>query len=298
MGYPKNIYTLTLFFLLTFLVSISVASDNPAEKFITGKDGGKMVLVKGGKFIMGSDDEDIKELAPKHTVSVESFYMDIYEVTNEQFANFLNEVTPREGEEGVRYKWIVLRNDLENAGRAAWWPAEIIFEDGVYKPMEGYDKHPVMVVSWYAADEYCKWAKKRLPTEAEWEYAARGGLKEKTFPWGNAIPTGGVIFDRTWQSNEAPAPTAPVGSYYPNGYGLYDMAGNVWEWVNDWYTEDYYKDAPPENPKGPETSSFKVTRGGSWFNAFSALRVSLRNFAPPESLNEDVGFRCAKDVEE
>lgn len=245
---------------------------------------------------MGSEEEDLKETAPPHRVSVDSFYIDMHEVTNEQFAMFLNEKKPTEGEEGVRFNWVVIRDDLTGAARASWWPTEITYEKGEYSAMEGFENYPVIVVSWYAANEYCRWAGKRLPTEAEWEYAARGGQKEKIYPWGNAIPTGGVIFDRAWQSNLAPPPTAPVGSYYPNGYGVYDMAGNVWEWTYDWYDPKYYEKSSHSNPKGPETGEVKVMRGGSWFNSPDALRVALRNYAPPDVLNEDVGFRCAKDV--
>jgi sulfatase modifying factor 1 len=282
---------------LTVLLSVvSVwADDFPMN--IETKDEARMVIVRGGTFTMGSEDEDLIETARPHRVSLDSFYVDMYEVTNEKFAKFLNSKRPTEGEEGVRYKWVVIRDDLTGADRAAWWPTEITYEKGVYSALEGFEKHPVIVVSWYAANEYCKWAGKRLPTEAEWEYAARGSLEEKAYPWGNAIPTGGVIFGRRWTSNQAPPPTEPVGSYYPNKYGIYDMAGNVWEWTSDWYEPEYYEKSPRHNPKGPETGDTKVMRGGSWFNTPDALRVAIRNFAPPDTLNEDVGFRCVKDVE-
>jgi formylglycine-generating enzyme required for sulfatase activity len=288
---------MTLSLLTSLLLTTMLhAEDQELDKHLTSKDNAPMVLINGGASTMGSEEDDLKKTAPPHTVSVRDFYLDIYEVTNEHFAEFLNDATPSEGEEGVRYKWVVLRNDLTHPSRASWWPTEIMFEDGEYRALEGFEKHPVIVVSWYAANEYCKWAGKRLPTEAEWEYAARGGKKKKIYPWGNAVPTGGVIFGRRWTSNQGPPPTENVGSYYPNNYGVYDMAGNVWEWTNDWYDEAYYKDSPEDNPKGPETGEAKVLRGGSWFNSPVALRVALRNFATPDALIEDTGFRCAKDI--
>jgi|Deesub1362A_J573_1020465.scaffolds.fasta_scaffold00027_10 formylglycine-generating enzyme required for sulfatase activity len=279
---------------ILFLSVPVLAEDLP--KTIVGKDGVEMVLIPAGKFIMGSDDRDLKETAPKHKVYIDSFYMDRYEITNGQFAKFLNAVRPSEGKLGERWRWVVIRNDLETDERKNWWPTEIIYEDGMYKALEGYESFPVLSVSWYAADKYCRWVGERLPTEAEWEKAARGGLKGKRFPWGNELPTDGIVFDRRWYSNDVPPPTERVGSYHPNGYGLYDMAGNVWEWCSDWYHPYYYKESPKKNPQGPPTGSKKVLRGGSWYNSAYVLRVAFRNYSSPHSKDDGVGFRCVMDI--
>jgi formylglycine-generating enzyme required for sulfatase activity len=283
-----------LIFLCILLVPAFAVAGPPET--ITAKDGKKMALIPAGKYIMGSDDDDIKDVAPLHEVYISNFYMDVHETTNEQFAKFLNEVRPPEGKDNKRWGWVVIRNDLETDERFTWWSTEIAQEDRDYVALEGHTNHPALTVSWYAADSYCKWAGKRLPTEAEWEKAARGGLKKKRFPWGDEIPTGGVIFDRLWKENLDPAPTGKVGGYYPNGYGLYDMAGNVWEWCADWFYPFYYEESPLENPKGPDMGEIKVVRGGAWYNHAMALRVAIRNTEHPMNTSDGVGFRCAKDA--
>jgi formylglycine-generating enzyme required for sulfatase activity len=261
-----------------------------------GKDGAEMSLVPRGDFTMGTSEEDLAVTSPEHTVYLDSFYIDRHEVTNGQFASFLNAARPSEDKFGKRWQWVVLRSDLEFDERAGWWPTEILYENGGYVAFEGYEGLPVISVSWEAASAYCAWAGKRLPTEAEWEKAARGGLKRKVFPWGNELPTVGMVYGRRWNDNQVPAPVGYVGNYYPNGYGLFDMAGNVWEWCSDWYGADYYKKSPRENPKGPDKGDAKVSRGGSWYNSAFSLRVALRNFTPPDALNDAFGFRCAMDA--
>jgi formylglycine-generating enzyme required for sulfatase activity len=274
------------------------AGEPPAS--ITGKDGAEMVLVPAGEFVMGSNDVDIKEVAPRHKVHVNGFYMDKYEVTIELFVKFLNAVIDPEIEEdrAKRYSWVVIRNDIEFPERGEWWPTEIIFEDGKHKAFEGLKTLPVVAVGWDAAQSYCLWVQERLPTEAEWERAARGGLEGKDYPWGDEIPIGGVIFGRKWIDNHLPPPMGRVGNYLPNRYGLFDMAGNVWEWCYDWYDPKYYRASPRKNPLGPESGTEKVLRGGSWFNGSLSLRVAHRNFAAPSRLHDAVGFRCVKDIKE
>lgn len=271
-------------FLVFFVIILSSQSAISSER---------MVLIPEGSFVMGSPEKSPfpDDEKPSHRVYVDDFYMDTHEVTNEEFAIFLNSVRPQEEE---RKKWIVLRSDLRTEERKDWWPAEIVYENGVYKPVRGFERHPVNSVSWYAADAYCRWLGKRLPTEAEWEKAARGGLKEKLYPWGDAYPTAGIVYNRAWRDNALPVPTEPVGNYHPNGYGLWDMAGNVAEWVNDWYDPEYYKKSPKKNPQGPASGTMKVIRGGSWASNANSIRAGARSFAHPENLPSGVGFRCVK----
>jgi formylglycine-generating enzyme required for sulfatase activity len=284
------------------LASVAVFAEEPpvfAEdppRTMKGKDGAEMALVPGGRFIMGTDNPDIAEVAPLHSVHVDAFYMDKYEVTNEKFATFLNAARPAEGVDGKRWKWVVLRSDLALDERTDMWPTEIIYEKETYAAFSGFEKYPVITVSWEAAYAYCKWAGKRLPTEAEWEKAARGGLKKKVFSWGDEIPTGGLVFNKKWRHNEDPPPTAPVGNYHPNGYGLYDMAGSVWEWCSDWFHPGYYRGSPKKNPKGPPTGMEKVLRGGAWYSDTAVLKVAMRNWSDPEAVEEGVGFRCVIDA--
>jgi formylglycine-generating enzyme required for sulfatase activity len=170
------------------------------------------------------------------------------------------------------------------------------FADAVNQPMaqqpdwSGGD-HPVVNVTWSQASAYCQWAKGRLPTEAEWECAARGGEQGHIYPWGDRYEPG--------QANDSDgfrqAGTKRVGSYAPNTYGLYDMVGNVWEWVSDWFDDGYYAHAPLVNPQGPLSGQARVMRGGSWRPFPRVLRTSNRGRSQPDRTNYYVGFRCARD---
>lgn len=284
-------------FVLLIMTLPFLAGDVSAKQPMTikGKDGAEMALIPSGTYNMGSDDEDLVETAPVHRVHVSSFYMDIHTVTNGQYAEFLNAVKPTEGIEGNRVRWLVLRSDIEDE-RINWWPTEITFEKDHYVAYRGYKDRSVVTVSWEGAYEYCKWAGKRLPTEAEWEWAARGGLDGMSFPWGNAIPTNEVMHTRNWMNNKDAAPLDDAKSGKPNAYGLYNMAGGVWEWCFDWYDADYYGKSKRDNPMGPVEGEFKVLRGGSWFNPPQGLRVSLRNFLHPAAMDETTGFRCVSDT--
>jgi len=259
----------------------------------TAMAGDGMVLIKAGYFVMGGSGRDVPDNEkPAHRVFLHDFYMDIYEVTNGEYVEFLNSVKPSDEE---RKGWVVIRDDLETEERKKWWPTEIVYKEGSYRAVRGFENHPVLSVSWFGADAYCRWKGKRLPTEAEWEKAARGGVEGKAYPWGNAYPTQGVVFGRVWEDRALPAPTMPVGSYLPNGYGLYDMAGNVSEWVYDWYDPDYYKVSPDDNPRGPGKGVNKVIRGGGWMDTALNIRVSSRFYMTPKSLPMNTGFRCARD---
>lgn len=272
----------TLISIFVLIIGLAVGQSNDDVT----KGGCEMVLIPGGTFEMGNPFGDgVDDNLPLHIVKIDSFYMDKYEVTVGQFRKFVQE---------SGYKW-----------NRFWWKLSI------YSPT---DDHPIVNVDWYAASAYAKWAGKRLPTEAEWEYAARGGLKGKRYPWGDRITKDDANFLKYWKDDDEYDPssppkmsgkdqwknsTAPVGSFAPNGYGLYDMAGNVAEWCQDWYQWDYYSVSPEDNPKGPETGDKKVIRGGHWYSWHKGLRVYNRgNNLPDVRWFQDVqGFRCVTDLD-
>ena len=244
-----------------------------------------MVLIPAGEFQMGSNDSDADDdEKPVHTVYVDAFYMDRYEVTNAQYKKFVD-ANPewRKGQ---------IEGRFHDGDYLAHW-------NGNDYP-NGRGNHPVMYVSWYGAMAYAQWAGKRLPTEAEWEYAARGGLVGKRYPWGDSIDSSKANYSKDVGG------TTAAGSYAPNGYGLYDMAGNMSEWCLDAYSGDFYKSSPRQNPiAGTESvdqvintftnvknaTIFRVLRGGSWFNGPETLRVAYRNrAAPPTARTSPTGF--------
>ncbi len=241
-----------------------------------------MVLIPAGVFLMGSEDGGEFE-QPVHEVYLDDYWIDETPVTNEQFAAFV---------EDTGYV-----TEAERQG-AAWG-----YKDGKFSKIPGLcwqtyaipgrEDHPVVLVTWNDAKAFAEWAGKRLPTEAEWEKAARGGLVGKLYPWGDEEPDGS-------QSNFAkpPAeipPTTPVKQFPPNGYGLYDMVGNVWQLCQDWYGALYYAESPYKNPTGPQTGEYRVRRGGAW-NVIQPfrLRCANRGAIAPNYPVPNVGFRCAK----
>jgi formylglycine-generating enzyme required for sulfatase activity len=265
-----------------------VEEAEPLPREIVSRDGAEMVLIPAGEFQMGDHFNEGRDTErPVHTVYLDAFYMDKYEVTNELYARFLNEIGRNEDEEG---------HELLDIGSPY---CLIEYVDGRYRPKEGYERHPVVEVSWYGAVAYARWAGKRLPTEAEWEKAARGGLVGKRYPWGDAIDASKANYNdgsRGWRTKGILKYLKPVGSFPANGYGLYDMAGNVWEWCADWYDKNYYSSSPRRNPRGPDSGSFRVVRGGSWLAYPDYLRAANRAFNDPQDTTDNVGFRCAQDV--
>jgi formylglycine-generating enzyme required for sulfatase activity len=249
-----------------------------------------MVLVPAGEFWMGRThfflidevnwlERDRRDDLPAHIVYIDAFYMDVYEVTNQDYARFV---------------------EATGDGERPWyWPEGQV--------PEGEERFPVHDVTWFEAAAYCAWVGKRLPTEAEWERAARGGLDRMRFPWGNEglnlpddeafaeyapTPSGRRVH------NSYPFGTAEVGSYPPNDYGLHDMIGNVWEWIDDWYDRDYYPVSPETNPQGPEDGVYKVIRGGGWSdNDERNLMAHYRNYSDPNGRAFTIGFRCARSVD-
>ena len=235
----------------------------------------EMVIIPGGAYLRGSDNGSRDE-KPIHTVNLNSFALDIHSITNEQFVRFLEFMGGEK--EGNNNDIIRLRNS-----RIKRSTGKLIIESG-------YAKHPVVGVTWYGAIAYAKWVGKRLPTEAEWEIAAQGGLETAEYPTGKNI-------DHT-QANFFNSDTTAVMSYPPNGYGLYDMVGNVYEWSEDWYAYNYYDTSlhEPENPTGPRQGVYRVLRGGCWKSLKEDMRCAHRHRNNPGTVNGTYGFRCATDV--
>jgi len=228
-----------------------------------------MAAIPAGCFDMGDHfgEGGTNEL-PVHNVCISAFEMDVHEVTNAEYAACV-------------------------AGGGCTEPYYTgSYSRATYYGDPAYDDFPVIYVDWFQAEDYCTWAGKRLPTEAEWEYAARGGLSGKRYPWGDTISGTDANY---WDSGDPwDNDTSPVEYYAPNGYGLYDMAGNVWEWVNDWYQSDYYSVSPPNDPPGPVSGSYRVLRGGSWRYNTYFLRVAVRSNYFPVLEHNYVGFRCSR----
>jgi len=234
-----------------------------------------MVIIPGGSFFRGSNTGGRDEI-PRHQIILDPFAMDVHPVTNEQFVRFL-EVMGGE-KDGNNSDMIRLRESrIKRSG-------------GKISIESGYARHPVVGVTWYGATAYAKWIGKRLPSEAEWEIASCGGVDEVIYPTGNNI-------ERT-QANFFSSDTTPVMSYPPNDYCIYDMAGNVYEWCNDWYDYHYYNMSvqEPDNPKGPLQGVYRVLRGGCWKSLKEDLRCAHRHRNNPGVMNGTYGFRCVADV--
>ncbi|WP_435320944.1 formylglycine-generating enzyme family protein [Haloarchaeobius sp. TZWSO28] len=281
-----------------------------------------MVEVPGGWFTMGTD-EDVGYTAdgegPAREVHVDGFYIDRHAVTNAEFYEFVRDTGYQT--EAERYGWsFVFAAFVPDADRDAvlesppsipWWVA--VRGASWYRPLGPSSTfgnrldHPVTHVSWRDAKAYADWAGKRLPTEAEWEKAARGGVDGARYPWGDELTPGGDHRCNIWQGtfpdentgDDGFLGTAPVDEFEPNGYGMYNVVGNVWEWCHDWFSPDWHGDGPLENPTGPRSGRERVMRGGShlchrsWCTRY---RVAARSKNTPDSSTGNIGFRCAMDA--
>lgn len=246
------------FFLLIILIMIT----NP----ISGQETG-MVVIPGGIFTMGKNSISKANYKPAHQVTLDSFLIDRYEVTNSEYLRFCTATEHRLPE---------------------FWNVDI------FRCGEKYADYPVVGVSWSDADKYAEWASKRLPTEAEWEYAARGGLVGKEYPNGNNWDkSSSANLPGNWTNR-----IEPVGQFEANGFGLHDMAGNVWEWTADHYVGDYYSISPEINPPGPDKGTGRVIRGGSWHSGPGCKKVYYRSSMSANWVDFAIGFRCVKDIEE
>lgn len=279
--------------------------------------GGEMVWIPLGKMTMGAVDGAPDE-QPIRDVKISGFWMDRTEVTNEKFARFVAEtkyvtVAERPAANGAAPGGRVFKVDDSGARWEQVPGANWQHPDGPDSDIKGHEKDPVVQVAWEDADAFARWAGKRLPTEAEWEYAARGGAIHNPFVWGRELAPGGHWFANIWQgpiaaTNEAAdgfLSRAPVGSFRTNDYGLADMAGNVWEWTADWYRADYYVKGPHKDPPGPAESldpaepgvPKRVARGGSFLSSETngaGYRPSARRKEAPAFASADLGFRCAR----
>ena len=244
----------------------------------------ELTRVPAGYFTMGSAEGRADE-QPVHQVYLDEFYIDRFEVSNDQYAAFLNDINRNEDEEGH------LLFDIFDAD------AQIHYDER-YAPLLGTEQRPVAEVSWYGARAYCTWAGMELPTEAIWEKAARG-TDGRIYPWGNSIDRSRANYGKEGccrgDDSDGFFDSAPVGSYQRgvSPYGAYDMGGNVWEWVMDWYGEEYYAQSPERDPQGPDAGISRVLRGGSMSSDPYRLRTTDRGGLPPSATYIIVGFRCA-----
>jgi formylglycine-generating enzyme required for sulfatase activity/regulator of sirC expression with transglutaminase-like and TPR domain len=238
-----------------------------------------MALIPPGFFIMGSN-KSLEDESPEHRVYLDSYWIDKYEVSAEKFAEFLNTMDNAKG--------YYLDNKFGT-----------LHYDGRFHPRPGLENYPINNITWNAANEYCKWKEKRLPTEAEWEKAARG-TSAQTYPWGNGPPSDTLArYFQTWTKEEKHKVMVPVQALTEgqSPYGLHNMAGNVKEWVDDWYDREYYSEQSEyANPRGPIGGEFKAVRGGSWRDMKGFIYSTFRNNGNPSSRMDDYGFRCTKNA--
>jgi sulfatase modifying factor 1 len=277
----------------TQVVAKVLASDGPALS-------GEMVSVPAGSFTMGSTAAANEQ--PVHTVYLDSFFVDKYEVTNAEFKQFID---------AGGYSTPAFWSGAGWSARSSYgWTQPLYWTTGEYHSGTAWPGFPVVGVSWYEAEAYANFVGKRLPTEAEWEKAARG-TDQRTYPWGEGLD--GSRANYYGSGDPYDNNTTPVGFYdgrlhpnppfqttdSPSPYGAYDMAGNVWEWVADWYQSNYYSVSPPSNPPGPVSGSSRVLRGGAWDNDSGYLRSAYRRsyyYDSPYDRNYYIGFRCARTL--
>lgn len=239
----------------------------------------EMVFVEGGTFVMGDKNGQPDE-KPEHYVNLNSFHIGKYEITNREYCVFLNQIDiDRLGNFG----------DV-NFIRIGDPDCQIVFNGSFFASKQFKENYPVVKVTWYGAKAFCEWAGGRLPTEAEWEYAAKGG---KDYAKSNDYKG---LDEFAWFFSNSGNHSHSVGEKKANILGIHDNLGNVWEWCSDWYDDQYYETSPSNNPTGPQDGTTKSRRGGSWLSTFDDCKVSARNYYFPSSCYEDTGFRIATDV--
>jgi len=280
------------------------------------------IEIGGGTFLMGTDDEvgfPEDGEGPIREVTLAPYRIDETAVTNAQFSRFVKDTGYKTEAEAfgwsfVFHSFVPERTATRVAQTVAitpwWWPVDGAYwakPEGPESSLSGRWDHPVIHVSWNDAKAFCEWAGKRLPTEAEWEFAARGGLSQARYPWGDDLTPEGKHLCNIWQGafpdsdsgEDGHSGTAPVKSYSPNGYGLYNVSGNVWEWCEDWFSPDYHKESSSENPRGPQYGEARIMRGGSYLcheSYCNRYRIAARSANTPDSSTGNLGFRCAQDL--
>ncbi len=267
-----------LLIITSFLSEQGFATSKELPPTLIGKDGAPMALIPEGSFPMGvpkaARDGGVDE-RPNHDVFLNNFYMDLYEVTNGRYLQFVTETGHRAPQHPT------------DPTKGLW--------KGNMMP-ESVTDLPVINVDWFDAEAYCRWAGKRLPTEAEWEKAAKG-TNDWRFAWGDVEPTiEHANFNQLAWRGEATLVQVGIYEKGKSPYGIYDVAGNVWEWVSDWYAADYYQHSPSRNPQGPETGTYKAVRSSGWQGETPQMRVFTRIKSLPTDRNNSTGFRCAQDV--
>jgi formylglycine-generating enzyme len=304
------------------VLEISKRGTLARERVSSGSAEG-MIRLDGGRFLMGTEDQEgfpADGEGPVRTVTLDPFYMDTSPVTNAQFEEFVRATDYKT--ESERFGWsFVFYKHIEPAlykklvedtvAGVEWWckvpAADWRHPEGPDSNIDTRGNYPITQVSWNDAVEYCRWAGKRLPTEAEWEYAARGGLEQKKFPWGDELNPGGKHLCNIWQGDfprmdtgeDGYTATAPVDAFPPNGYGLNVITGNAWEWCADWFHPSYHLLATRTNPIGPPEGTRKTMRGGSYLchaSYCNRYRVGARTSNTPDSATTNISFRCVLDL--
>jgi formylglycine-generating enzyme required for sulfatase activity len=285
-----------------------------------------MLPIPGGEFLMGTDDQEgfpADGEGPVRRVRVRPFLMDRTTVTNAQFAEFVKASGYKTEAERIGWTYVfhlfatprARQHVIGTVAQTPWWLA---IKGAYWARPEGSDSsirqrrdHPVVHVSWNDAMAYCAWAGKRLPTEAEWEFAARGGLEQAKYPWGDELTPGGEHRANIWQgtfptynsAEDGFKSTCPADAFPANGYGLLNVSGNVWEWCADWFSPTYHAQLPPDavrdDPIGPAEGTARIVRGGSYLchrSYCNRYRVAARSSNTPDSSTGNMGFRCVADV--
>ncbi|MGB7806519.1 MAG: formylglycine-generating enzyme family protein [Actinomycetota bacterium] len=294
----------------------------PGSERLVGGASTDLLDLAGGAFLMGTEDGDGfpgDGEGPIRKITLSSFRISARPVTNDEFGSFVESVGYRT--EAERWGWSFVFGGLlpddfpptRAAAQTPWWRqvegATWDHPEGPHSDVSARGEHPVVHVSWSDTLAYCRWAGVRLPTEAEWEYAARGGLEQSRFAWGDELVPGGRHVANIWQGtfpsrntlDDGYVGTNPVGAFPPNGYGLVDCAGNVWEWCADWFDRDFHvrEDAPRVDPTGPPQGQARVIRGGSYLchdSYCNRYRVAARSSNTPDSSTGNMGFRIAADA--
>ncbi|MBO2943397.1 formylglycine-generating enzyme family protein [Paenibacillus sp. F411] len=283
---------------------------------------GAMVSLPGGAFWMGTSSTDgfpADGEGPERKVQLDAFEIAPYAVTNAEYKAFVDATGYVTEAESFGWSYVFhllvpeeIKQHVEHVPRdVPWW---YVVEGAYWNAPEGPGSHvedrldhPVIHISWNDADAYCRWAGVRLPTEAEWEYAARGGLERRTYPWGDLLKVDGEHRCNIWQGKfpvrnselDGYVGTAPVDAFLPNGYGLYNMSGNVWEWCSDWFSPDYHQTTSADNPRYSRSTGKRSMRGGSYLchrSYCNRYRVAARSSNTPDSSTGNCGFRVARSL--